>query len=80
MSHFPLLLSAGLYNVHVFSPVKNTVVVNDRWGKGVSGKHGGFLTYSDHFDPGFFFLKLWSDEVRQICKEDCKTLLINFYS
>lgn len=44
--------------VYIFSPVRDTVVVNDRWGDGISGKHGGFLTYSDHFDPGFFFSKL----------------------
>lgn len=30
-----------LYNE---SPVKNTVVVNDRWGKETRGKHGGFHT------------------------------------
>ena len=30
-----------LYNE---SPVKNTVVVNDRWGKETRGKHGGFFT------------------------------------
>ncbi len=28
------------------SEVKNTVVVNDRWGKGVQQKHGGFLRQS----------------------------------
>jgi alpha-L-fucosidase len=32
---------AWLYNK---SPVKNTVVVNDRWGKETRGKHGGFYT------------------------------------
>lgn len=32
---------AWLYNE---SPVKNTVVVNDRWGKETRGKHGGFYT------------------------------------
>ncbi|VDD96504.1 unnamed protein product, partial [Enterobius vermicularis] len=40
---------AWLYNK---SPVKDTVVVNDRWGAGDAGVHGGFLTYSDHYDPG----------------------------
>ncbi|KAE9411756.1 hypothetical protein Angca_007972, partial [Angiostrongylus cantonensis] len=40
---------AWLYNA---SPVKDTVVVNDRWGGDTIGKHGGFLTFSDHYDPG----------------------------
>uniref|UniRef100_A0A915PTU5 Putative alpha-L-fucosidase n=1 Tax=Setaria digitata TaxID=48799 RepID=A0A915PTU5_9BILA len=53
---------AWLYNS---SPVKDTVVVNDRWGAGVSGKHGGFLTYSDHFDPGYLIKRKW---------ENCLTL------
>uniref|UniRef100_A0A914Q5V9 alpha-L-fucosidase n=1 Tax=Panagrolaimus davidi TaxID=227884 RepID=A0A914Q5V9_9BILA len=43
---------AWLYND---SPIKDQIVVNDRWGKGVTGKHGGFLTYSDHYDPGKTF-------------------------
>jgi alpha-L-fucosidase len=32
---------AWLYND---SPVASKVVVNDRWGDGTGGKHGGFLT------------------------------------
>jgi alpha-L-fucosidase len=32
---------AWLYNE---SPVKNNVVINDRWGKETRGKHGGFFT------------------------------------
>jgi len=36
---------AWLYNE---SPVKSTVVVNDRWGKETPGKHGGF--YSTEYD------------------------------
>lgn len=38
----------------IFSPIKDNVVVNDRWGTGVMGNHGGFLTYSDNFNPGKF--------------------------
>ncbi|VDP13297.1 unnamed protein product [Onchocerca flexuosa] len=53
---------AWLYNS---SPVKDTVVVNDRWGEGISGKHGGFLTYSDRFDPGHLLKRKW---------ENCLTL------
>ncbi|VDM95832.1 unnamed protein product [Thelazia callipaeda] len=49
---------AWLYNS---SPVNSTVVVNDRWGSGISGKHGGFLTYSDHFDPGYLLERKWEN-------------------
>ncbi|VDL70231.1 unnamed protein product [Nippostrongylus brasiliensis] len=53
---------AWLYNT---SPVKDTVVVNDRWGGESMGKHGGFLTYSDHYDPGKLLSRKW---------ENCMTL------
>jgi alpha-L-fucosidase len=39
---------AWLYNE---SPVKDTVVVNDRWGKGCSCKHGGFFACRDRYNP-----------------------------
>uniref|UniRef100_A0A915C928 alpha-L-fucosidase n=4 Tax=Parascaris univalens TaxID=6257 RepID=A0A915C928_PARUN len=53
---------AWLYND---SPVKDTVVVNDRWGAGIMGHHGGFLTYMDHYDPGHLLPRKW---------ESCTTL------
>ncbi|KAL3123779.1 hypothetical protein niasHT_009992 [Heterodera trifolii] len=53
---------AWLYNE---SPVKEKVVVNDRWGSGIAGKHGGFLTYQDHYDPGHLLARKW---------ENCLTL------
>ena len=34
------------------SPVKDTVVVNDRWGKGCTCKHGGYYTCTDRYNPG----------------------------
>ncbi|KAJ6219112.1 hypothetical protein RDWZM_004924 [Blomia tropicalis] len=40
---------AWLYND---SPVKDTVVVNDRWGKGTGCKHGGFWNCADRYNPG----------------------------
>lgn len=40
---------AWLYNE---SPVRETVVTNDRWGSGVLCQHGGFFTCSDRFNPG----------------------------
>jgi len=42
------LFLAWLYND---SPVKDTVVTNDRWGNGIKCKHGGFLTCSDRYSP-----------------------------
>jgi len=40
---------AWLYND---SPVKDTVVTNDRWGNGCGCKHGGYFTCSDRYNPG----------------------------
>ncbi|KAK3103969.1 hypothetical protein FSP39_023336 [Pinctada imbricata] len=49
---------AWLYNE---SPVKDTVVTNDRWGVGVMCKHGGFLTCSDRFNPGKLQKRKWEN-------------------
>lgn len=38
---------AWLYNE---SPVRNEVVVNDRWGIGTYGKHGDFFNFADRFN------------------------------
>lgn len=35
--------------------MKDTVVVNDRWGAGCMCKHGGFYTCSDHYNPGTWY-------------------------
>ena len=40
------------------SPVKDTVVVNDRWGVGAECRHGGFFTCQDRYNPGLTFPKL----------------------
>ena len=37
------------------SPVKDTVVTNDRWGKGIMCHHGGFLTCHDKYNPGQWY-------------------------
>lgn len=42
----------------IYSPVKDTVVTNDRWGSGIACKHGGFFTCTDRFNPGIFNSKL----------------------
>lgn len=41
-------LLAWLYNE---SPVKDEIVVNDRWGNGTRGKHGDFYNHDDRFNP-----------------------------
>nr|CAD7264897.1 unnamed protein product [Timema shepardi] len=53
---------AWLYNE---SPVKSTVVVNDRWGKGVACHHGGYYTCNDRYNPGVLLKHKW---------ENCMTL------
>jgi len=42
------------------SPVKDTVVVNDRWGKGDARcQHGDFWTCKDRYDPGELLPHKW---------------------
>lgn len=43
---------AWLYNE---SPVKDTVVVNDRWGQNILCKHGDVYTCEDRYNPGISF-------------------------
>ncbi|XP_053211023.1 plasma alpha-L-fucosidase-like [Panonychus citri] len=45
-----------LYNE---SPVRDTVVTNDRWGSGVMCNHGGFLTCQDRYQPGTLQTRKW---------------------
>lgn len=42
------------WNLFAFccSPVRNTVVTNDRWGSGIPCHHGGYFTCSDKYNPG----------------------------
>nr|XP_002127716.1 alpha-L-fucosidase [Ciona intestinalis] len=49
---------AWLYNQ---SPVKDTVVTNDRWGQGVMCKHGGYFTCSDRYNPGKLQPRKWEN-------------------
>jgi len=37
-----------------FSPVKDKIVINDRWGEGIACHHGGYYTCTDRYDPGKF--------------------------
>ncbi|KAL8604352.1 hypothetical protein ACOMHN_028115 [Nucella lapillus] len=49
---------AWLYNS---SPVKDTVVTNDRWGSGDMCHHGGFFTCSDRYNPGTLQKHKWEN-------------------
>ena len=49
---------AWLYNS---SPVKDTVVTNDRWGSGTACKHGGFYTCQDRYNPGKLVNHKWEN-------------------
>lgn len=42
----------NLHFYHFYSPVKDTVVTNDRWGSNTECKHGGFWNCNDRFNPG----------------------------
>ncbi|KAF5278313.1 hypothetical protein FQR65_LT03582 [Abscondita terminalis] len=73
---------AWLYND---SPVKDTVVTNDRWGSGpVICQHGGFYTCSDRYNPGVLQQHKWENAMtidkqswgyrRQMKSEDVLTI------
>ncbi|NWI35773.1 FUCO2 fucosidase, partial [Picathartes gymnocephalus] len=49
---------AWLYND---SPVRDTVVTNDRWGAGSICTHGGFYTCSDRYNPGHLLPHKWEN-------------------
>ncbi|XP_026470444.1 alpha-L-fucosidase-like [Ctenocephalides felis] len=43
------------------SPVKNEIVVNDRWGVGIPCHHGGYFTCRDRYDPGVLQPHKWEN-------------------
>jgi alpha-L-fucosidase len=43
------------------SPVRETVVVNDRWGKDTEGKHGSYFTGGDRYDPSHLVKRKWEN-------------------
>ncbi|KAM9466790.1 plasma alpha-L-fucosidase [Clarias gariepinus] len=49
---------AWLYNE---SPVRDTVVTNDRWGKDSICKHGGYYTCADRYNPGHLLKHKWEN-------------------
>lgn len=50
----PCLLHLPLGTCHAvfYSPVKDIVAVNDRWGNGTSCRHGGYYDCMDRYSPG----------------------------
>ena len=50
-----------------YSPVKDTVIVNDRWGKGDACKHGGYFTCHDRFNPGQLLL-ICRNMLNSVCR------------
>ncbi|XP_013783919.2 alpha-L-fucosidase-like, partial [Limulus polyphemus] len=44
-----------------YSPVKDTVVVNDRWGSGIPCHHGGYFTCQDRYNPGKLQNRKWEN-------------------
>ena len=49
-SHAFFLFTSNMF--FYSSPVKDTVVVNDRWGNGCRCRHGGVFTCTDRYNPG----------------------------
>ncbi|XP_054013327.1 alpha-L-fucosidase [Hylaeus anthracinus] len=47
-----------LYNE---SPVKDTIVVNDRWGRDIPCHHGDFYTCTDRYNPGILQPHKWEN-------------------
>jgi len=43
------------------SPVAQSIVVNDRWGKGTFCKHGGFWNCQDKYNPGHLMTHKWEN-------------------
>uniref|UniRef100_A0A914WVT7 Putative alpha-L-fucosidase n=1 Tax=Plectus sambesii TaxID=2011161 RepID=A0A914WVT7_9BILA len=43
------------------SPVKDSIAVNDRWGAGTWGHHGGYWNVIDHYDPGHLVAHKWEN-------------------
>jgi alpha-L-fucosidase len=43
------------------SPVKDTIVVNDRWGIGDLCHHGDFYTCADNYNPGTLVQHKWEN-------------------
>ncbi|XP_026329740.1 plasma alpha-L-fucosidase-like [Hyposmocoma kahamanoa] len=51
-------LLTWLYND---SPVKDEIVVNDRWGNNTNCQHGDFLNCEDRYNPGYLLNHKWEN-------------------
>ncbi|XP_026329469.1 alpha-L-fucosidase-like [Hyposmocoma kahamanoa] len=51
-------LLAWFYNE---SPVKDEIVVNDRWGRGIGCHHGDFFNCKDRYNPGVLMNHKWEN-------------------
>ena len=51
-------------------PVRDTVVVNDRWGEGCPCSNGGYYTCTDRYNPGSLQNHKW-----EVCRRATKMLL-----
>ncbi|XP_005102743.1 alpha-L-fucosidase-like [Aplysia californica] len=47
--------------LYTYSPVKDTVIVNDRWGIGANCTHGGYYTCGDRYNPGVLQKHKWEN-------------------
>ena len=53
MNNSSVLIHLSLIFCHMLSPVKDTIVTNDRWcDNGCRCHHGGVLTCGDRYNPG----------------------------
>jgi len=59
-----------------YSPVKDTVVTNDRWGTGIPCHHGGYFTCNDRYNPGQF--RVLHSAIR-LCLTAMAAILIGFF-
>lgn len=52
-----IFVYVSIFRLYNESPVRKTVVTNDRWGTDAMCKHGGFLTCDDRFNPGNLYFR-----------------------
>ena len=64
MCRLYLTFAFGEIYVLFSSPVKDTVVVNDRWGVGDRCQNGGVFTCTDRYNPGKDILYLKYSHVK----------------
>lgn len=48
-------------SILLYSPVKDTVVTNDRWGSGILCQHGDIYTCQDNYNPKKLLQHKWEN-------------------